>query len=263
MKHRTQILTLTIFTAIILAACSAQPTLTEAMSEKEMAAENTDDKTDEMMTEESSEKADKTSDSMDSDTMDEGAMGEETMTGDDDEMKSDEDGVEEDMIESSDKETLAESDGDMMSPDWFSEPLTNARNGETFTIADFKGKVILVETMAIWCSNCLKQQQQVYDLHQMFDADNFVSVGIDIDSRENIEALNAYIIDNEFNWYYAVAPEHVAREIGNLYGSQFLNPPSTPMLIIDSHGEVHTLPFGIKDAEVLFETLQPFLNEGM
>ena len=261
MKHRTLILTLTIITAIILAACSTQPSLTDAMSEKEMASEKNDDKPDEMMAEESSEKGDETSDSMDS-----VSMGEDTMTGDDDvmsdhddEMKSDEDGI----VESSDKETLAESDGNMMSPDWFSEPLTNARNGDTFTIADFKGKVILVETMAIWCSNCLKQQQQVYDLHQMLDADNFVSVGIDIDSRENIEALNSYIIDNGFNWHYAVAPEHVAREIGNLYGSQFLNPPSTPMLIIDSHGEVHTLPFGIKDAEVLFETLQPFLNEGM
>jgi len=75
--------------------------------------------------------------------------------------------------------------------------------------------------------------------------------------------MKAYILNNGFNWHYAVAPEHVSREIGNLYGSQFLNPPSTPMLIIDSHGEVHTLPFGIKDADTLLEALQPFLDESM
>jgi hypothetical protein len=55
----------------------------------------------------------------------------------------------------------------------------------------------------------------------------------------------------------------VAREIGQLYGDQFLNPPSTPMLIVDRHGEVHLLPFGRKSADDLQEALAPFLNDGM
>jgi hypothetical protein len=55
----------------------------------------------------------------------------------------------------------------------------------------------------------------------------------------------------------------VAREIANLYGEQFLNPPSTPMLVIDRHGEAHLLPFGIKSAAELEEALKPFLDESM
>ena len=74
-------------------------------------------------------------------------------------------------------------------------------------------------------------------------------------------SLKDYIQRNGFDWTYAVAPAEVSREIGNLYGNQFLNPPSTPMLIIDKQGQVHPLPFGIKSADELVEFLQPFLDE--
>ncbi|NPV57847.1 MAG: TlpA family protein disulfide reductase [Anaerolineae bacterium] len=155
-------------------------------------------------------------------------------------------------------------DAMMEAPAWFSVPLTNAATGETFTIADYKGQVVLVETLAMWCSNCLQQQKQVAALHgQIGDSPDFVSIGIDIDTNENIEDLKGYTASNGFDWIYTVASPDVAREIGNLYGNQFLNPPSTPMLIIDRHGEVHTLPFGIKSADDLQVALQPFLDGGM
>jgi hypothetical protein len=116
----------------------------------------------------------------------------------------------------------------------------------------------------MWCSNCMKQQQQVKALHVLLgERDDFVSVGLDIDLNENQDDLKNYISANGFDWIYAVAPAEVAREIGQTYGDLFLNPPSTPMFIIDRKGEVHLLPFGIKSAQSLLEALQPFLDEGM
>ncbi|HEY5731697.1 MAG TPA: TlpA disulfide reductase family protein [Anaerolineales bacterium] len=152
----------------------------------------------------------------------------------------------------------------MESPAWFGVSLTNVQTGEAFTINEFKGKVVLVETMAIWCSNCKRQQGQVKDLHGLLgERDDFVSLGLDIDSNENADSLKNYINANGFDWYYAVSPEDVSREIASLYGGQFLNPPSTPMLIIDRKGVAHPLPFGIKSAGDLLNALQPFLDEGM
>ena len=55
----------------------------------------------------------------------------------------------------------------METPAWFTAELLNVSNGETYTIQDLKGKVVLVETLAIWCSNCKKQQGQVKLLHEM------------------------------------------------------------------------------------------------
>jgi thiol-disulfide isomerase/thioredoxin len=142
--------------------------------------------------------------------------------------------------------------------------LVNVSTGETFRIADFQGKVVLVETMAMWCSNCLKQQQQVKALHELMgERDDFISVGLDIDINEDAGTLAKYVERNSFDWIYVVVPAEVGRDLGNLYGNQFLNPPSTPMLIIDAKGEVHPLPFGIKSAEKLLEALEPFLTDSM
>ena len=151
----------------------------------------------------------------------------------------------------------------IIAPAFFGASLTDPASGQAFTIQDFKDKVVLVETLAMWCSNCRQQQEQVKALHDLLgERDDFISLGLDIDPNENLDDLKAYVARNGFDWTYAVAPVEVAREIGQLYGDQFLNPPSTPMFIIDRHGEVHVLPFGIKSAEQLLEALQPFLDEG-
>ena len=150
----------------------------------------------------------------------------------------------------------------MESPKWFDASMTNVQTNEAFTINDLKGKVVLVETMAIWCTNCKQQQGQVKKLHALLgERDDFVSLGLDIDPNENSDALKVYVDNNNFDWYYAVPSKDVSREIAALYGDQFLNPPSTPMLIVDRHGVAHPLPFGIKSADDLMKALQPFFDE--
>ncbi len=152
----------------------------------------------------------------------------------------------------------------MDAPAWFAVTFTDARTGETFSINDFKGKVVLVETLAQWCSNCKQQQGQVVELHKLLgERADFVSFGLDIDTNEELADLTGYVQTNGFDWFYSVATPEVAREIGNLYGAQFLNPPSTPMLVIDRHGEAHPLPFGIKSAQELYDALLPFLDGDM
>ena len=147
-------------------------------------------------------------------------------------------------------------------PDWFDVPLVDVRTGQTFTINDHHGKVILVETLAMWCSSCLKQQNEVKALHELLSAeDRFVSIGLDIDINEEAEDLKAYTDNNQFDWLYVIAPVEVAREISMLYGAQFLNPPSTPILVIDKSGEVHLMNFGIKSADDLYDFVTPLLSQ--
>jgi hypothetical protein len=166
----------------------------------------------------------------------------------------------EDMMETAEPDDMAD---DMNGfPAYFEHTFTDARTGEPFKISDFQGKVILVETLAQWCSNCMKQQLQVYDLHQLLgERDDFISIGLDIDPNEDLASLNSYVKNNGFTWLYGVSPAEVSREIANLYGDQFLNPPSTPMLIIDRQGQAHELRFGIKNADELLAALEPFLAQ--
>jgi hypothetical protein len=145
-------------------------------------------------------------------------------------------------------------------PDWYAAALTDVNSGENFTIQDNIGKVYLVETLAVWCSNCLKQQQEVKRFHDLLgERDDFESLGINIDPNEDTVLLTDYVQKNGFDWLYVVANDEVINEISELYGPQFLNPPSTPMLIIDREGNPHPLGFGIKSAEELLAAVTPFL----
>lgn len=146
-------------------------------------------------------------------------------------------------------------------PKWFSLPLKDARSAEIFKISDFLGKVVLLEDMATWCPNCTQQQKEVKLLHTALGKQaDLVTIGLGVDLKEDAALLKAYIEKNGFDWKYAIATSELARELGALYGDQYLNPSATPMLIIDRKGQVHTLPFGIKSAAVLEAALKPFLE---
>ena len=175
------------------------------------------------------------------------------------------DGTPQAMMEKTPDTMMAETPDAMMpTPAWYSAGLTNASTGETFKIQDLKGKVVLVETMAMGCPTCLSQQKEMKALHeQLGQRDDFVSVSVDVDINENLAGLKDYTAKNGFNWLHTVAAPDVAREMGQLYGDQFLNPPSAPMLIIDRHGTAHPLPSGVESAAELQKALEPFLKEGM
>jgi thiol-disulfide isomerase/thioredoxin len=37
--------------------------------------------------------------------------------------------------------------------------LTDVATGQTFKLSDFKGKPVLLESFAVWCPTCLRQQE--------------------------------------------------------------------------------------------------------
>lgn len=147
-----------------------------------------------------------------------------------------------------------------VTPDWFNMELTDVQTGETFTMNDYAGKVVLLETMAMWCPSCLLQAGQVQKLHEVLGhPEDLISVSLDVDVNEDATSLKEYAVEYGLDWHLAVAPLLVARALGNLYTAQYLNPPLAPMLIIDRDGNVYHLEYGIKDAETLQKAVEPYL----
>jgi len=145
-------------------------------------------------------------------------------------------------------------------PEWFGMEMTDVRTGETFTMNDYAGKVVLLETIAIWCPNCLVQAAHVRDLHKVLGyPEDLISVTLDVDSSEDEATLKEYMLEWGFDWHFAIAPLLVQRALGNLYSAQYLNPPLSPMLIIDRAGNVHQLEYGIKDVAKLQKAVEPYL----
>ncbi len=123
-------------------------------------------------------------------------------------------------------------------PDWFDMELIDVQTGETFTMNDYAGKVVLLETMAIWCPNCIVQSNEVRNLHKLLgNPEDLVSVSLDVDVNEDSASLKEYASNYGFDWHFAVAPLEVARALGNLYTAEYLNPPLAPMLVIDRDGQ--------------------------
>ena len=73
-------------------------------------------------------------------------------------------------------------------------------------------------------------------------------VSIDVDATESADQLRRFGDQHGFQWRLALAPPEMLVELQRAYGTQFLTPPSEPMLIIDPGGEAHLTPFGHRDA---------------
>jgi thiol-disulfide isomerase/thioredoxin len=145
-------------------------------------------------------------------------------------------------------------------PPWFDVVMTDVNSGQRFKISDFKGKVILVETMATWCPACQGEMGQVKDLIAALGPDaNFVAVSLDVDSNEDALILKRFAEKNGFDWRIAISPQEVSRFLATNYDVDYLNPPLQPMLVIDHKGGVWGLPFGTKSSISLKKTIDEFL----
>jgi cytochrome oxidase Cu insertion factor (SCO1/SenC/PrrC family) len=158
--------------------------------------------------------------------------------------------------------TLTETVSPTPIPEWFGIEMTDVLTGETFTINDYAGNVILLETMAVWCPNCIFQQHEVTKLHESLGyPDDFVSISLDTDLNEDEEILKAYVEEWGFDWHFAISPRQVTHDLGNLYSAQYVNPPLAPMMIIDRDGTIEHLPYSIKDVDTLLEFVEPYFKQ--
>jgi cytochrome oxidase Cu insertion factor (SCO1/SenC/PrrC family) len=167
-----------------------------------------------------------------------------------------------DAIRTTDPQSTAVPAVAVTTPEWFDMEMTDVQTGEVFTINDYAGKVILLETMAMWCPNCVVQANEVRNLHELLGhPDDFISISLDVDLNEDQASLKEYAYGYGFDWHFVVAPLLVARALGNLYTAQYLNPPLSPMMVIDRSGDVHHLEYGLKEAETLEKIVAPYLAE--
>lgn len=145
-------------------------------------------------------------------------------------------------------------------PEWFALEMTDVRTGDSFSVDDFAGKVVLIETMAQWCPTCVQQEDEVRTLHELLgEPDDLVSISLDVDLNEDAASLKDYAATWGYDWRFAVSPLLVSRALGNLYSAQYLNPPLAPMLVIDRDGNAIQLPYGVKSAAALRKLLDPYL----
>lgn len=131
--------------------------------------------------------------------------------------------------------------------------LVDVRSGERFTLGELAAdRPVLLETMAIWCTTCLRQQREVVQAHAIID---FHSVGADVDPNEEADDLAEYAEREGFDWRFVKADAQLVQLLTDRYGFGVTNPPSTPTFVV-ADGRIRALEFGrVRSAEELVTEL--------
>jgi thiol-disulfide isomerase/thioredoxin len=145
--------------------------------------------------------------------------------------------------------------GPLFAQDWRNILLRDVVSGETFRISDFEGRPILLESFAVWCPTCTKQQREIRKLHQEIGND-VVSISLDVDPNEEENLVRDHASRNGFDWLYSVAPPELTQALIEEFGTTIVAAPSAPIVLICEDQRARLLKRGVKKAEVLREEVR-------
>jgi thiol-disulfide isomerase/thioredoxin len=98
---------------------------------------------------------------------------------------------------------------------WKTAPLQDPVTGQTFTLSNFTGKIVVLQFLATYCQYCLEEGHQLVTVQQNLAHDSRASggvviVSVDVDPNENVAQLKQYVQSNGFGnansnppWRYA------------------------------------------------------------
>ena len=154
----------------------------------------------------------------------------------------------------SDAGTTAASEGTEPAPAWMTTDLTDACAGETFALADFRGKTLFIESMATWCTNCHAQLTRVKEAVAQIpedDRDDIVFVVLSSEVDLPRETLAEYAASNDFPFIFAVMSADMLRSMAEDLGQEIAVPPAMPHLIVAPDGTIGDLHTGGSSPEEL------------
>jgi len=116
-------------------------------------------------------------------------------------------------------------------------------DGETFRLADCRGKVVFIDFWATWCGPC---RVEIPHLKAVFDAfgkdPRFVMIGLSLD--QTIDPVKSYIATAGIGWKQAVIPTNEENSVAAAYAVRAI--PST--FLIGPRGEI--IAMGLRGAAI-------------
>jgi len=141
---------------------------------------------------------------------------------------------------------------------WRTAQLRDVRSGQLLVINDLYGKLVVIEPMAIWCTNCRAQQNEAREALARLNSAEIVYISLDVDPNESEPDLARYADEREYPWHFVVASRDVARSLALSFGDQVLSPPSTPEIVVRPDGTAE-VSFGLTRAAELEARLAALL----
>lgn len=124
--------------------------------------------------------------------------------------------------------------------------------GATITLADFRGKVVLLDFWATWCAGCKREIPWFIEFEQKYRDRGLVAIGIAMDD-EGWPLVKPYLVEHPISYPIVIGSADVAKRF------QVTNMPVT--LLIDRDGRIADQHVGVVDKEAWEQKIRELLQE--
>jgi peroxiredoxin len=104
--------------------------------------------------------------------------------------------------------------------------------GKPISLADYRGKVVLLDFWATWCAPCRAEMPNVKKVYSTYNDKGFEIIGVSMDNSRN--SLDTYLKEQNMTWRQIYDGKGWKSEIGQLYAIQSI--PAT--FLIDREGRI-------------------------
>ncbi|MEZ6125709.1 MAG: TlpA disulfide reductase family protein [Planctomycetaceae bacterium] len=131
-------------------------------------------------------------------------------------------------------------------------------NGKPLNLADFKGRVCVVDIWGTWCPPCREEVPMFVKLQDKYGKYGFQVMGLNDErgpsDEANVETIKNFIANASMNYPCAMVSKEVMEQLPEFKGF-----PTT--LFIDHHGKVRLTAFGFHEYQYLETVVEALLRE--
>ena len=127
-------------------------------------------------------------------------------------------------------------------------------DGKTYALADWRGKILVVNYWATWCPPCLDELPAFSSLQRQYAAQDVQFVGLSIDEAENVR----HLLTRTPVAYPLLLGNMATLQTSAGFGNPSLGLPFT--VIVDRQGKLHSVKLGRIAAADLENRLQHLLT---
>jgi cytochrome c biogenesis protein CcmG/thiol:disulfide interchange protein DsbE len=131
--------------------------------------------------------------------------------------------------------------------------LTTVDGKAKISLEEQKGKVVLVDLWATWCAPCISELPHLQKLSERFDADDFLMLGIVLESGEPSE-VQEFVTEKGIHYTQVMGEDGTKESFG-----PFLGYPTK--YLIDREGNVVRRYFGVRGEELVSD-VEELINTG-
>jgi peroxiredoxin len=125
-------------------------------------------------------------------------------------------------------------------------------NGKTVSLADFKGKVVILDFWATWCPPCIKEIPDFIELYERYKDKGFEMLGISLD-QAGISVVQSFAQKNKINYPIMMTDG----QVHNAYGG-ITSIPTT--FVIDPAGNIRKKYVGYVEKAVFEADIKKLLE---